>query len=600
MSSLAREVRDSSAGQTIPAQFQQMVQQRADAPALHFKSGGGWTPISWTNYGRAVARCANLLLAEGLEPGERAAIWTANRPEWQIADLAILHAGGATVALYQTLAPAQVKYLLQHSQSRLLFLDDRGRLEQILAMRSELPDLRRVVLLDGDAPELEGWVISWEAGLAQGDSFGRARPGLLASRWQAVAPGDLACLIYTSGTTGTPKGVMLTHRNLVWTAQATMECLPGSPDDRILSYLPLSHVLERVVSHLRQVATGCQIYFCPAIDQVMTLVREVHPTYFTSVPRLWEKMYAGIRSRMDHVTGLRRVIRDWALQVAAQKTEAFERRATPSIMLRGRWALADALVYRKIRQTLGFDQIRICISGSAAVSPDILRFFYGLGIEILEGYGLTETTAPVTVNRPGQARFGTVGPPLPGVEVRIAADGEILVRGGNVFPGYFRDPGATAEALHDGWLLTGDVGELDAEGYLRITDRKKDLFKTSGGKYVAPGAIENRLSGRGAIAQAVVLGDGRPFVAALITLDRDAPQARGGPDDPVVQRGVEAAIADVNRDLSHPEQIKKWKILDADFVAGDELTPKMSIRRKRIYEKYRAEIEDLYNEKKAG
>jgi long-chain acyl-CoA synthetase len=391
---------------------------------------------------------------------------------------------------------------------------------------------------------------------------------------------------------------MLTHRNLTWTAQATLECLPGSADDRVLSYLPLSHVLERVVSHLRQVATGCQIYFCSSIDQVMPMMREVHPTYFTSVPRLWEKIYAGIRARMDHVTGLRRLIRDWALVVAARKTAAYEHGVKPSPWVGWQWAVADTLVYRKIRETLGFDQIRICVSGSAPVSPDILRFFYGLGVEILEGYGLTETTAPVTVNRPGQARFGTVGTALPGEEVRIAADGEILVRGPNVFQGYFRDPAATAEALHDGWLLTGDVGELDHDGYLKITDRKKDLFKTSGGKYVAPGAIENVLSGRGGIAQAVVIGDARPFVTALITLDPE--DGRRGPDDPQVKQRVDQAIAEVNRTLSHPEQIKKWKILDGEFVVGDELTPKMSVRRKRIYEKYRAQIEDLYSEKKGS
>ncbi|TMD09341.1 MAG: long-chain fatty acid--CoA ligase [Chloroflexi bacterium] len=593
MGSLAQEVRDTPVGQTIPAQFQRMVQQRGDAPALHFKVGDRWAPISWTQYGQAVARCANMLLGEGLEPGDRVAIWAANRPEWQIADLGAIHAGGVTVAIYQTLAPAQVQYLLQHSESRILILENRALLEQILPMRDELPALRRVIMLDGEAPEREGWVISWNVGLAQGDGFGRTRPGLLASRWQAVAPQDLASLIYTSGTTGTQKGVMLTHRNLTWTAQATLECLPGSTDDRVLSYLPLSHVLERVVSHLRQVATGCQIYFCSSIDQVMPMTREVHPTYFTSVPRLWEKIYAGIRARMDHVSGLRRLIRDWALVVAARKTAAYEAQVTPSTWVRSQWALADRLVYRKIRETLGFDQIRICVSGSAPVSPDILRFFYGLGVEILEGYGLTETTAPVTVNRPGQARFGTVGTALPGEEVRIAADGEILVRGPNVFQGYFRDPVATAEALHDGWLLTGDVGELDADGYLKITDRKKDLFKTSGGKYVAPGAIENVLSGRGGIAQAVVIGDARPFVTALITLDPE--DARRGPNDPQVKQRVDQAIAQVNRTLSHPEQIKKWKILDGEFVVGDELTPKMSVRRKRIYEKYRAQIEDLYS-----
>ena len=268
--------------------------------------------------------------------------------------------------------------------------------------------------------------------------------------------------------------------------------------------------------------------------------------------------------------------------------------------MRWQWSLADKLVFAKIRETLGFDKIQICISGSAAVSPDMLRFFYGLGLEILEGYGLTETTAPATFNRPGEARFGTVGPPMPGVEVRIASDGEILVKGNNVFSGYFKDPAATQEALADGWLKTGDIGELDKDGYLTITDRKKDLFKTSGGKYVAPGAMETQLRSRRGIGQVVVLGDRRPFVAALITLDRDATEAKGGPDDPNVKRLVDEAVAEVNRGLSHPEQIKKWRILDADFVVGDELTPTMKVKRKRIAEKYAGEIEAIYAEKKSA
>jgi long-chain acyl-CoA synthetase len=601
MSAAVRQETEPVAGgvaQTVTALFQQMAHRCGDAPALHFRLGQGWATISWREYLLAVTRIGNAILAEGLEPQERVAIWSNNRPEWQIADLGIVHAGGASVALYQTLPPEQIFYILDHSESRLVVVQERKQLDVIAGMRARLPNLRRVIVIEGDAPELEGWVITWQDALRKGEEFGRTRPGLLSSRWQAVRPDDMASLIYTSGTTGTPKAAIITHRNFTWTIQSALEAQPGSVDDRLYSYLPLAHVLERIVSHMRQLSTGCQVYFCPSVDQVMQLIRDVRPTYFTSVPRIWEKTYAAIRSGMDKTEGFKRVIRDWALKIAALKTEAYEQRRQPSAWLNWQWGMADRLVYHKIRDKIGLDQVKICISGSAPVSADILRFFYGLGIEICEGYGLTETTAPATVNRPGRAKFGTVGQALPGVELRIAADGEILVHGPNVFAGYLKDPKNTAEALtSDGWLRSGDIGALDEEGYLKITDRKKDLCKTSGGKYVAPGPMEVALNRHPGISQSVVLCDARPFVAALFTLNREVPETREGPDSPAVQRLVDEAVAEVNRGLSHPEQIKKWKILDGDFVVGDELTPSLKVKRKRIAEKYATEIAAIYADK---
>src|SRR5438105_8962108 len=380
--------------ETVPALFQRTAAQRPDAPALYFKAGARWVPINWKEYARAVNRLGNALLAEGLQANDRVALWSANRPEWQIADLGILHAGLATVAIYQTLAPDQVKYLLSHSESKVLIVEDRKLLDQIAGMRSELPALQRVILIDSEASVLTPWAVNWEQALGRGDDFSRGRPGLLASRWQALQPEDTASLIYTSGTTGVPKAAILTHRNLTWTAATTLQCFRGDASDRVVSYLPLAHVLERVVSHLRQLCTGCQVYFCPTVDKVMEAVHDVHPTYFTSVPRLWEKIYAGIRDKMDRVRGPRRMIRDWALLAGAMRTAAYEKGKPASPLVRWQWSLADRLVFRKIRETLGFDKIQICVSGSAAVSPDMLRFFYGLGIEILEGYGLTDTKAP--------------------------------------------------------------------------------------------------------------------------------------------------------------------------------------------------------------
>src|SRR5207253_976268 len=335
--------------ETVPALFQRTAAQRPDAPALYFKAGARWVPINWKEYARAVNRLGNTLVAEGLQPGDRVALWSANRPEWQITDLAILHAGLTTVAIYQTLAPHQVAYLLSHSESKVLIIEDAKLFAQASAMRRELPALQRVILLQGELPGVEGWAISWEQAMRRGDEFGRGRPGLLASRWQALGPDDTASLIYTSGTTGIPKAAMLTHRNLTWTAIATLECFRGDANDRVVSYLPLAHILERVVSHLRQLCTGCQVYFCPNIDKVMEIVHDVHPTYFTSVPRLWEKIYAGIRDKMDRVKGPRRVVRDWALLMGALRTAAYERGKAPSPWVRWQWSIADRLVFRKIR-----------------------------------------------------------------------------------------------------------------------------------------------------------------------------------------------------------------------------------------------------------
>src|SRR5438105_11537409 len=335
--------------ETVPALFQHTAQRRSDAAALHFKTGERWTPISWADYSRAVSRVSNALLAEGLDPQDKVALWSSNRPEWQIADIGIAHAGLVTVAIYQSDAPKQVEYLVNHSESKVLIVEHRKLLDQVIALRSELPGLQRVILIDGDAKEGDGWVLTWEQALRRGDEFGRGRPGLLASRWQAVRPEDTASLIYTSGTTGQPKAAILTHRNLTWTAVATLQCFRGDPNDRVVSYLPLAHVLERVVSELRQVCTGCEVYFCPSIDQVMAVVAEVHPTYFTSVPRLWEKIYDGIRDKMDKVRGPKRIIRDWALLMGALRTAAYDKRKAPSPWVQWQWSLADRVVFRKIR-----------------------------------------------------------------------------------------------------------------------------------------------------------------------------------------------------------------------------------------------------------
>jgi len=591
---------------SFPALFQAQVGRRAAAPAMYFKSGGRWVAISWGDYARAVQRLSNAFMSWGLAPGDKVAIWSVNRPEWHITDLAASHCGGASVALYPTLAPAQVQYQLHHSESRVILVENMEQARLIAGLQADLPCLERLVVVDGYDGSLGTWGSSWSDALSAGEAFGRTRPGLFEGTWRGVGPEDIYTLIYTSGTTGPSKGAMVTHRNLVWTVDRTIELLPLTPDDRLLSYLTLAHIAERVASHARQVHSGCQVYFCESIDLLVPNLREVRPALFLGVPRVYEKVYAGIRGRMGKTSGARRLILDWALRVGVEASAAKEKGQALGPARALELKLADRLVFHPIRSSLGLDRAKGFGVSAAPISPDVLRFFDAIGIEIDEIYGQTEDTGPATWTPHGQPRFGRVGIPLPGTELKLAEDGEILIRGPHVFRGYYKMPEETAAVLQDGWLHTGDVGEMDASGYLKITDRKKDLIKTAGGKYVAPSAIEVGLKRNPLISQAVVLGDRRPYVTALVTLNADALQdfaKREGldgiapadlPRAAAVQADVQRSVDSVNAGLSHPEQIKRWSVLPGDFLVGDELTPSLKVKRKVVAEKYAKQIEELY------
>jgi long-chain acyl-CoA synthetase len=591
---------------TLVDHLMSQVRGRADAPAIHSRSGDRWLTITWGQFGDGARRVASYLVSEGIQPGEHVAIWANNRAEWHTADAGILMVRGRPVPVYQTLSADQAQYVLNHSESRVAFVESEALLARVLEQRDQLPHLRRVVVMDGvERPSPDGFVISWQQALADGEGAMAANGRAIDERIGQIEMDDVVTLIYTSGTTGPPKAVMLTHRNIHAADEGLADMVEVGPQDRVLSYLPLAHIAERMVSEFRSYRYGNATWFLDGLPNLGPRLREVRPTHFFGVPRVWEKMAAQVRKNIEALPASRRAVVNWGIGVGRKVADREERGEQVPAGLRRRHRLADRLVLAKLRTTLGFDDVRILASGAAPIDPEVLRFFRSIGLEICEVYGQSENTGVTSINRPGRSRIGTVGEVYPGNEVRIAEDGEILVRGAVVFPGYLHNPTATAETVIDGWLHTGDVGEFDADGYLRITDRKKDLIITAGGKNISPGNIETALATHPLIGHAVAIGDRRPFMTALITLDPDeAPgiaAQRGWPADPAAMAASEAVRAElqahvdsVNAQLSHVEQVKRFAILPHDFSPDEELTPTLKVKRKVVAEKYAGEIEELY------
>lgn len=543
---------------------------------------------------RAVDRVAALLAAHGVAPGDRVAILSYNRPEWAIADYAVLALGAASVPIYTTLPPDPVAFILADSGAKAVFVEDAAQLAKVRAARARAPDLKVVIGIDVAG---EG-VVPFAADA--GD------PAAVRSRSDAVRPDDLATLIYTSGTTGVPKVVMLTHRNLVSNAEASLKVLDLGPADDVLSFLPLSHVFERLVDYAVWEA-GASIAYPRSLDTVADDLALLRPTMMAAVPRFYEKVRGRVLANVASAPPARQRIFRWALRTGAQAAAYRRRGESLPLCLGVRHALANRLVFRKVHARTG-GRIRFFVSGGAPLSPEVCEFFWHAGLPILEGYGLTETSPVIAVNSFAANRAGTVGRPVDGVEVRIAADGEILVRGPNVMKGYFGRPDETAEVLHDGWLHTGDIGLLDDGGFLKITDRKKEIFKTSGGKYIAPQPLENRLKESPLVANAVIVGANRRFAAALLVPNFEAVAARlgsadGPPDtkalvaDPRLREILAGEVERANEGLAPYETIKKFAVLARDFtIEEDELTPTLKIKRRVIDRRYADVIEGLYRE----
>ncbi|WP_068922913.1 AMP-dependent synthetase/ligase [Planobispora rosea] len=598
-----------SAG-SLPALLRSRIRATPYTEAFRHPSEDRWDSLTWAEVGERVRALALGLHALGAEPGTRVAVLCGTRVEWILADLAILSTGAATTTIYPSNTAAECAFILSDSGSVLVVAENDAQVAKLRSVRSEIPAVKHVIVVDGEADE-EGWVLTLDqvarvdgnvAGRRDGETTDEAAYDRMVD---AVTEDDLATLIYTSGTTGRPKGVELTHGNWLGTARAVAEIGLLTPDDLHFLWLPMSHSFGKLLE-VAVIAVGTPTVIDGRLDRIAANLGEVRPTVMAAAPRIFEKIHNTVTATVRREGGIKLRLFRWARAVGIEAVRARQEGRPLSPGLRARHAIADRLVFAKLRARFG-GRVRYFISGSAPLSPDMAEFFDAAGLTILEGYGLTESSAGSFVNRPQDVRFGTVGPPLPGVTVRIAEDGEILIGGHGIMRGYHGLPDETAEALRDGWLHTGDIGELDEAGRLRITDRKKELIKTSGGKYVAPQHLEGRIKAACPfLSHVVVHGDRRNYCTALVTLDADvvAPWARaeGLPSDPAelcshprMREEVRRAVDAVNAGLAGYETVKDFAILPGDFtVESGELTPSMKVRRREVEERHRDVLDSLY------
>ena len=591
---------------TLPHALRHNAQATPDAVALRRKHGGTWHDISWAAYWRRVLEAAAGLKSLGLEPGDMVAMLSTNRVEWLVGDLATLAIGCVSVPIYPSSIAEAVAYVVGHCGARAVFVEDAGQARKLHEHRGELPHLEHIIAFDPEGIADTDGLISWEDLLERG-AGGRdaAEQGL-----EELDPAALATIIYTSGTTGPPKGAMISHTNMMSMAESLAGALEAGEGDSSLSFLPLSHVAERLQGQIMAIRVAYTVNMGEGLPAVAQNLVEVEPTILVCVPRLWEKYYARIQSTLQDAPPLRRKLFDWATGVglAAFHMRAETGRLSPS--LRIQLDVADRLVLSTLRRKLGMGRGRRFLSGAAPLSAEIGRFFASLGIVIQEVYGQTECVGVCTFNPAERPRFGTVGVGLAGMDVRIADDGEILVRGPNVFMGYLHDEAATAETVVDGWLHTGDVGVMDEQGYIKITDRKKDIIVTAGGKNVSPQNIEGRLKTFPGVSQVVVIGDKRKFLSALVTLDREGleelwerqdrklPIDEALPDDDDVRKLLQGYVDEVNGRLSSYETIKTFAVLARDFTVEEgELTPSLKVKRRVIQQRHEALIDSFYSEK---
>jgi long-chain acyl-CoA synthetase len=599
---VARETTGGTNRDTIPHRVLRMAVEKPSTIAYQAKVNGRWQPTTWKTYVDQIRSAARAMIALGLPRGGKVSILGFNRPEWVIFDHAAMMAGGCPAGIYTTCSADEVQYIVHHSESLLVLVENAEQLAKVKDKRAQLPLLKYIVTMKGVTGATGDDVLTWEDFLAKGETTPESA---LDQRVNAIEQADLATMIYTSGTTGPPKGVMLSHANLAWTSQTLLDMGGRRVDDVSLSYLPLSHIAEQMCTIHMPATSGATVYFAEALDKVPDNLKDARPTVFFGVPRIWEKFHAVLAGKLTEATGAKKRLVEWARNVCSQvNAHRFRGEPLPKA-LELQYRLADRLVISKIKQALGFDRVQELFSGAAPIAPDVLEFFASLDLPIKEIYGQSEDTGPTSCNLPGKTKLGTVGPPIPGIEVKIAEDGEILVRGPHVFVGYYKEPEATAESLKDGWLCSGDLGRFDTQGFLTITGRKKEIIITAGGKNIAPKNIEAMIKQSPIVGEAVVIGDRRKYLTALVTLDEAAARKLVPAGDLTkateIRAAIQTTIDEANQQLARVEQIKKFIVLPKPFgIDTGELTPTMKIKRKVIAQMYAREIEAMYVEDLSG
>jgi long-subunit acyl-CoA synthetase (AMP-forming) len=597
-------------GKTVPTMFADAVRKWGDKPALHWKENGDWRTLTWGEYRDEVAAVTLALRSLGFGPGQFGLIMARNSPEHVIADLGIVHAGGAAISVYNTLAPEQIEYVANHSEASVAFVEDEEFLAKFLAIRSSTPHLRHLVLIRGEAPD---GVMSWKALVDKGHALHAEHPEAFAETWRAVGPEDTVSLIYTSGTTGPPKGVVYSHYNILWTLESIRRAL-NLGRRQLVSYLPLAHVAERFTSQWNGIYLGHEVWLCPDPNLLLAYLTEAHPSYFVGVPRVWEKFMAGLQAgiaaepdeakRQMAQGALAAAISAYRLRRDGQpvppELEAVVERAQPLFML--------------LRAKIGLERSDLNVTSTAPCRPELHEFWAAIGMPLYEVWGMSELTGPATAVPPDDWQAPSIGTAIPGVEVKLAEDGEILVRGGNVMVGYYKEPGKTSDIIdEDGWVHSGDIGATGSNGQFKIVDRKKELIITSSGKNISPANLESLAKSSPIIGQAVAVGDSRQFISVLVVLD---PQVAPGwakahglaaasmaelAEHPAVVDEIRRALTVANTHLSRIEQFKRFTILPTEWSPeSEELTPTMKLKRRVIHSKYSPQIEAMYADPPGG
>ncbi len=596
---------DERAG-NLPELFFRQVERLGGRVALRHKDRGIWNPVCWRQYGQTVRRVSAALLAHGLQPGERVAILGDNRPEWLYCHLGTMSAAGVTCGIYATSSPEEIAYLVEHSESKILFVENEEQADKVFGIIDQL-QVEKVVIWDPQGM----WGFShpralfFDAFLQQGDEYSEQNPDAVEERRFFIEPEDTALIIYTSGTTGRPKGAMISHRNILCAADCIIATIKPSDRDELLSYLPLAHIYENLFAVFYAVAVGARVNFVESLETLAVNLREVSPTIFTSVPRIWEKFVSAVEIRMADSTPFKRLMYRLALTVGLGRFRSPQGSGRRFFWSLAYWPLYWTVLYHLKRQ-LGFERVRHAVCGAAPASPELFEWYNAVGIPLREGYGQTESTGVIAMQRPDRFRLGYVGEAAPGVEIKIAEDGEILARSDGVFKGYFKAAELTAETVRDGWLYTGDVGSLQ-DGCLKILDRKKDILITQGGKNVTPAFIENKLKFSTYIQDAVVIGDGRKYLTALILIDEEN-VTRFAQDNrvpfstfadltanPEIVKLISREVDKVNKTLARVETVKKFRLLPRRFYAEDgDVTPTQKVKRRQLERTYQSLIESMY------